>query len=149
MTSTTGTDWLGGPGLGPDLNGAGYGPVLASNTFSVGQTGTSAFLISDPVIATALVNDFVSSSNPGFFLKATNEGSNTYFQFYSSDNGSSAFNPRLVIDYTPVPEPAVFGMVVSGIVMGLVGSRPPRDAGSGLNGAQLVCKTNASKHLDG
>lgn len=99
-----GTPWIGGPGLGT----TGFGALLDDNTYSSGFTGLTDFVITDPVLATAIINDFLSGNNEGFFLVATNEtlGVDTNIvAFTSSEVMTVAQRPQLIINYT-VPEPS-------------------------------------------
>ena len=57
------------------------------------------------------------SLNSGWLLKTVDEATTrTARRFYSKDDATLAFHPRLVIDYTVVPEPAtlVFAMLAFG-----------------------------------
>ncbi len=56
------------------------------------------------------------SSNSGWLLKVVDESPiRTARRFYSKDDATVANHPRLVIDYTVVPEPAALALVASGI----------------------------------
>lgn len=109
-----GTAWVGGAGLGT----LGYGSVLASNAYTGASSGFSDFVISNPALALALITDFLTGSNEGFLLKATNESVATtnVVIFTSSEVGTVSQHPELIVDYTPTPEPASAGLLAAGAV---------------------------------
>jgi hypothetical protein len=121
-TIASGIDWIGGPGLGT----TGYGSLLASTPFTAGQVGTLDFVISSSATATALIDDFTSGSNEGFFLVATNENisANSTVLFLSSDTGAVSDRPLLIVDFTPTPEPTVAITLILGL--GVLASRRHR-----------------------
>lgn len=63
--------------------------------------------------------------NAGILLKATEEGNNTYGaafisnEFNPGDGYTAADRPQLIIDFTPVPEPSAFVILLSA-ALGLV-----------------------------
>jgi hypothetical protein len=54
------------------------------------------------------------ASNFGWLLKGDESVSRTARRFYSKDGANAAFHPRLVVDYTIIPEPASLTMVAGG-----------------------------------
>ncbi len=54
------------------------------------------------------------ASNFGWLLKGDESVSRTARRFYSKDEANAAFHPRLVVDYTIIPEPATLMMVAAG-----------------------------------
>jgi autotransporter-associated beta strand protein len=104
QTATEGIDWVGGPGLGT----AGYGPTLASQTYTPTTSGLFELAITDSAIATALINDFLTGTNEGFLLKTSDESVATRkdIAFWSSENGVIGRNPALIVTFTSVPEPS-------------------------------------------
>lgn len=107
-----GTVWVDGPGLGT----LGYGSVLASNSYTGASSGLSDFVISNSAVATALIADFLSPSNGGFFLKATNEATTAtnFVIFESSEVTTVSERPKLIVDYTPTPEPSGAVLLAAG-----------------------------------
>ena len=118
-----GTAWVGGAGLGT----LGYGGMLAGNSYTGGFSGTSDFVISNPATATSLIANFLGGSNGGFFLKATNEATtaSNVVIFTSSEVATVSQRPRLIVDYTPTPEPSIAMLFAAGTLF-LMGSRKPR-----------------------
>jgi hypothetical protein len=55
-----------------------------------------------------------AASNFGWLLKGDESVSRTARRFYSKDEANAAFHPRLVVDYTIIPEPATLMMVAAG-----------------------------------
>jgi hypothetical protein len=53
-------------------------------------------------------------SNFGWLLKGDESVARTVRRFYSKDDANAAFHPRLVVDYTVVPEPATLTMLALG-----------------------------------
>ena len=108
-----GTAWFGGAGLGT----LGYGGVLASNGYAGGFSGASDFVISNPAVAAALITDFLTpGNNGGFLLKATNESTaaSNFIIFTSSDVLTVSEHPKLIVDYTPTPEPSGAVLLAAG-----------------------------------
>ena len=108
-----GTAWFGGAGLGT----LGYGGVLASNGYVGGFSGSTDFVISNPAVATALITDFlIPGSNGGFLLKAVNESTaaSHLIIFTSSDVLTGSEHPKLIVDYTPTPEPSGAVLLATG-----------------------------------
>jgi hypothetical protein len=79
---------------------------LTSQSITIGQTGTVTWTISDPVVATMLVDHFTTGNNEGFLLKSTDEVSGGYVEFSSSETANTSFRPTLTITYA-VPEPSI------------------------------------------
>jgi hypothetical protein len=67
------------------------------------------------------------SSNFGWLLKMVDESPlRTARRFYSKDEVNAALHPRLVIDYSIVPEPAVSAILTTGILGLWIVIRAPR-----------------------
>lgn len=117
-----GTPWVGGPGLGT----TGFGSVLASSSFAPNLTGgLLSLVINDAAAATALIDEFSSGANEGFLIKAVNEAPGTLrgdIKFHSSNVGAG-LAPRLIVEYTPIPEPTTALLVFGGLVA-LAAQRP-------------------------
>jgi hypothetical protein len=116
-------DWA---SFNPAVTGSGGGDFVsgASATATVGivpgvlvtwetiRGGAPSGLVAD--VEQWLVNP---ASNAGWLLKVVDETPiRTARRFYSKDDATAVFRPRLVIDYTVVPEPATFELLaLSGI----------------------------------
>jgi hypothetical protein len=93
--------WDGGPGLGT----TGYGGVLDNENWS--QTSTSVTFTITGAVATGVINDFTTGSNPGFIITSTDENGEGVFTKIASVRASgSSMRPLLSITYTPTPEPS-------------------------------------------
>jgi hypothetical protein len=123
QTSTTGTDWTGGAGLGT----TGYGALLAQTEISNTTTAWQPFdlTISDSFLATSLVNDWLTANNEGFLLRLSEEGNAGYYQtsFFDAETSSlntggppdpEALRPTLIVNYTAAPEPGRFVLLMLG-----------------------------------
>jgi hypothetical protein len=56
------------------------------------------------------------ASNFGWLLKSDESVARTVRRFYSKDDANAAFRPRLIIDYTIIPEPTTAMMALSGFM---------------------------------
>jgi hypothetical protein len=64
------------------------------------------------------------SSNFGWLLKLADESPlRTARRFYSKDAANAAFHPRLVVDYTVVPEPTTRAILVMGVLSACCAAR--------------------------
>lgn len=121
---TTPTPWVGGGGLGTP--GTGYDATPLGSTVWNGSTPNNdagnpfsiSLLTGNTAALTSLINDWSSGSNPGMLLRGLNEPGNAYvvMRVNSADNGTAALRPELIIDYTPIPEPASIGLLALGAV---------------------------------
>jgi len=123
ITTTTGTPWVGGEGLGS----TGFGPLLAQTQIDNSTTTLAPFdlTISNTAAATGLINDFLGANNPGFLIHLDNETSTGNYDmlFYSREINSAntstpnaeTLRPELIIDFTPTPEPATAGLLLLGL----------------------------------
>ncbi|MCE9610343.1 MAG: DNRLRE domain-containing protein [Chthoniobacter sp.] len=108
------SDWTGGRGLGEA--GSGYGPALATQEFSSTSLGQFDLAITDPTIATTIIDSFLLGANEGFLLRTAIENPNSpaYINFSSSDSGQTDHNPTLIVIYTPTPEPSASVLAIIG-----------------------------------
>jgi hypothetical protein len=104
----TGTQWAGSPGA--STAGTDYlTPALAVVGYNSSTPLQTAF---DLVFNDAsFISTWASGNNPGLFLKSTSDASVTTsiqrIAFSSREGGAGVgLQPELIIDYTPIPEPA-------------------------------------------
>lgn len=108
-----GTAWVGGPGLGS----TGYGAPLVTVDLSANYAGPVSFTISDPLAAESVVQAFLGSTNPGFLLKNTNELLvDSWAELVTSEEFFVEYRPTLIVNYTPVPEPAGWMLSLGGLL---------------------------------
>lgn len=103
--------WSGGVGLGT----TGYGSLLASQNY-VTTAQPITFLITDPIVATALVNDFITGANEGFLIRQASETGRNYVILSNSNDANASSRPTLTINYTNVPEPSISALLALGAV---------------------------------
>lgn len=116
------TPWAGSAGL--STAGTDYSPtILASVTSSAGASAGTVFtfIISDPLIATNLINSWLDGTNEGLLLRATDEsnkgsGIASRISFASSEHGTANWRPQITIDYNAVPEPGRAMLALVGLV---------------------------------
>lgn len=115
----TGVSWSGGVGLGT----TGYGATIASAS-GAQSSPVLTFNITDPAVATALINDFLTGNNQGFLVQSIYEDgsaqgmSNGAFATVPTAEGSTiSQHPKLVIDYTAVPEPSTASFIIGGMAL--------------------------------
>jgi len=87
-------------------------------TWETTRGGTATGLVAD--VEQWLTNP---GANFGWLLKGDESVSRTARRFFSKDDATAAFHPRLVIDYTVVPEPGALAMLVVSGIGGLIGIR--------------------------
>ena len=128
----TTTNWAGSPGK---LPGTGYQGLRVAGTdyyssvlASVGWTpATPVNDINNPFDlvfsdASFISQWLLSANNEGLLLRSLGSGGNTEsLYFNSSEAETPTFRPMLIIDYTPVPEPASFGLLA--LAAGLMARR--------------------------
>jgi hypothetical protein len=108
----------------PAVSGSGGGDFVAaaSATATVGVAGGVTVvwetLRTDPVGGlVADVEQWLANpaTNYGLLLKTVDESSiRTARRFYSKDDATAAFRPRLVVDYTVIPEPTSAALLALG-----------------------------------
>jgi hypothetical protein len=116
--NATTNNWAGS--LGASTAGTDYvNTVLASTAFDRTELAGDVF---DLVFTdTSFFANWVAGTNPGLFLRAQTGTQAAQVIFHSSEAGTAAFRPELIITYTPIPEPSTFALVISGgIAMELI-----------------------------
>lgn len=118
-TSTTvnsGTAWASGGifGVAPGDLGAQVGSQALSGV----TAGTTYSFSLDPVAISSWLTD-PTAANAGLVFYLTNNQVNptaaTYIYFHSMNASvASGLLPQMEITYTPIPEPAVFGLLITG-----------------------------------
>lgn len=130
-TSSTGTPWAGSDGA--DLAGTDYlTPALATTAFAASTPNGTAidFTISNSATATSLINAWTTSINAGLFLKTSDQANGVAYNFYSSEEiAAPAFEPELIVDFVPIPEPESFLLALGGSMALAAFLYPRRRAG--------------------
>lgn len=116
--SGSGTAWAGSAGA--STSGTDY---LAATIASTGWSGAPTVGTSFNLVFTdiSFLNDWIGGINSGLFLKDTTEnisGENR-INFYSSEFGTVAFRPELIVTYTAIPEPSSLALLAGfGVLSG-------------------------------
>jgi hypothetical protein len=101
------TDWAGS--VGASTAGTDYTTLLATAAFDSSSTGTLD-LVFDTLEVNGLINDWVTGTNAGVFLRTADQ-LNDLITFHSSEAASVSDRPQLIIDYTVIPEPGTAGLL--------------------------------------
>ncbi len=104
--------WTGGAGLGLEAatNGGFDSAILGSGIYNPDTTP-----LNDIALTPSVVEGWISGTNAGMILTLpTNTTDSKDGQFRSSEYGTVSARPALVIDYTPVPEPATGSLLLLG-----------------------------------
>jgi hypothetical protein len=111
--SVAGTDYTATP-----LATVAYGPAVGT-VFNDPNTplGGGLTFTGTPAALTALINTWLTpGQNAGLFIKASNETSsdNQIIRLNTNETATINLRPELVVEYTPIPEPASVALLALG-----------------------------------
>jgi hypothetical protein len=98
----------------PDTEGATTGTLLSSVSFIPSSTtNTDQTFASTTAFTTAVSNALSSGTNTISLILSTDEtGSSSFARFVSDESSSLEYRPELVVNYTLVPEPSAFALLL-------------------------------------
>ncbi|MBU4459003.1 MAG: PEP-CTERM sorting domain-containing protein [Verrucomicrobia bacterium] len=113
---TAGTAWAGSAGAG--TAGTDYeSAVLGSTPYTTETSGQFDLVLTGDLSFIKAWAD--GGANPGFILKDAAEipGVSNRINFRSSENGTVAERPMIIVDYTAIPEPSVGLLLGAGVLL--------------------------------
>lgn len=114
----TSTAWAGGGGAYQATGGAGVAGAdylaapLGATAFNSGMTAGSTLSIAFNDVS--LIDDWAAGVNSGILLKTGSDAVGSRIMFHSSESATASARPKLIVDYTPTPEPAAGALLALG-----------------------------------
>ncbi|MBM3889037.1 MAG: DNRLRE domain-containing protein [Verrucomicrobia bacterium] len=107
-------------------------PDIASTSFNA-SSPTSGSLFDLVFTDVSFFDDWANGNNPGLYLRTQND-LNGRLSFYSSEDSIQSRRPQLIVDYAPIPEPHIEGLLLVGAgLMSLARRRRQRSQGFGVH----------------
>ena len=119
--ATSPTNWTGGAGIGLDASSSGLQALVATVAvadMSTANVGDEFEFALNATGLSALETWALDGTNAGFLLKTStdtgNPGSDTVgaLFFGSKENATTSYRPELTLNYTIIPEPSTFALLV-------------------------------------